>query len=169
MRNLPKQFDKSKGAQRAKLEQIEEPHAMDDDSFQQFNQEVDLIIAARDAWMHSLTSDQPFDTSNPCRVCGETGHAFEDCEPLKNVPFMQKCTINNQMNSAHDQRMTAKALANQSREKTNQLQDKAAATEAEEGEQETVFDDNATEVVDNAEPDFRQRGIQICGVQTHLK
>ena len=82
---------------------------------------------------------------------------------------MQKHTINNQMNSAQNQRMTAKALANQSWEKINQLEDEAAATEAEEGDQEMAFDNDATKVVDNAKPDFCQGGIQICGVRTHLK
>ena len=138
-----------------KTEQTKESHAIDDDSFGQFSQEVDLIIAARDAWIHSLTSSQPFDTSTPCRVCGETGHTFEDCEPLKNIPFMRKYIINNQMNLARNQRMIAEAMANQSREKINQLEDEVAEIEAEEGDQEIVFDDAVTEIVDNMKPDFR--------------
>ena len=138
-----------------KTEQMKELHSIDDDLFGQFSQEVDLMTAARDAWTHSLTSTQPFDTSTPCGVCGKTGHTFEDCEPLKNIPFMRRCIINNQMNSARNQRMIAEATANQSQEKINQLEDEAAEIEAEEGDQEIVFDDAVTEIADNTTPDFR--------------
>ena len=68
---------------------------------------------------------------------------------------MRKCIINNQMNLARNQRMIAEALANQSREKINQLKDEEAEIEAEEGDQEIVFDDAVTETVDNTKPDFR--------------
>ena len=133
---------------------MKETHSTDNEVFGQFSRDVDLIVSARDAWVHALASDQPFDTSKPCRVCGETGHTFDDCELLKNITFLCKHITNSQMNSARNQRMTAKAAANQSREKINRLEDEAAAMEADEGEQEMAFDDDNTEVVDNTHPDF---------------
>ena len=56
-------------------------------------------------------------------------------------------------------------MANESDQLTNQL--KMAADNVQEcAKEETAFDDDDTEVMENTKPDFQQRGIQICGVQT---
>ena len=84
------------------------------------------------------------------------------------MTFLWKHMINSQINSARNQKMTAEALVNQSHEKIDQLKDEVAEIDAEEGEQEMVFGhDEAADVADDANSDFRQGGVRIRGVRTH--
>ena len=59
-----------------KTETIKAIDTVNDETFKQFSGEVDLINTARDAWINSITSGKPFDITEPCLVCGETGHTF---------------------------------------------------------------------------------------------
>ena len=137
-----------------KTEQMKEIHSINNDIFDQFSKEVDLINATRKAWIHALTSGKPFDMTDPCRVCRKTGHTFKDCKPLKNVTFLQRHLTNSQMNAAQNQKMIGEAMANQSCKGINQLMNAAAAVDTEEEEQEMAFDDDTTEVTNNTDPDF---------------
>ena len=122
--------------------------------------------ATREAWIHALPLGKPFDMTDPCGVCGKTGHAFEDYKPLKNIPFLQRHLTNSQTNALQNQKMIGEAMANQSNERINQLMNATAAMDTEEEEQEMAFDDDATEVTNNTDQDCCQGGIQNCGVRT---
>ena len=61
--------------------------------------------------------------------------------------------MNSQMNAAQNQKTIGEAMANQSDERINQLMNAVPAMDTGEEEQETVFDDDATEVTDNTDQD----------------
>ena len=143
---------------------MKEIHSINDDVFDQFSEEVDLIDATREAWIHALTSGKPFDVTNHCGVCRKAGHAFEDCKLLKSITFLWRHLMNSQMNVARNQKMIREAMTNQSDKRINLLMNAAAAMDMEEEEQEMVFDDDATEVTNNTDQDFCQGGNQNCGV-----
>ena len=43
-----------------------------------------------DLHVNALRSNNAFDVSQPCAVCNETGHTFDECAVLKNIDFLHK-------------------------------------------------------------------------------
>ena len=110
-RNPSKQFDETKVNSKAKTETVKAIHTVNDETFEQFSREVDLINTARDAWIDSITSGKPFDITKPCLACGEMGHTFQDCPILENLAFLWRHFINSQMNAVQNQKMLHEAVA----------------------------------------------------------
>ena len=136
---------------------LEAAHTIEDETFEQFSREADLVNIARDAWINSITSGKPFNITKSCLACKEMGHTFQDCPILKNLAFLWRHFINGWMNVVQNQKMLHEAMADELDQRINQLKTEAADTQEQEEEQETVFKDE-TQAMDNIAKDFHQGG-----------
>jgi hypothetical protein len=103
------------------------------------------------AVINNINKDpRTFDTTKPCLVCGETGHTFENCSILNNIPFLQRHYISWKIYLAKEHKRQSEAMIEK---QINRLEYQYRDSNNEDlDEEEMVF----TDIEEDELEDFRQ-------------
>ena len=86
-----------------------------------------------------------FDISQPCKVCEQTGHTFDNCPILTNTPFLRRHYISMKLYLSQQKRREQEALNEPTKVGINKIE-----------EEEIEFTTDANERgVDEGEPNFQ--------------
>ena len=93
------------------------------------------------AVINNINKDpRTFDITKPCLVCEQTGHTFENCSVLNNIPFLQRHYISWKIYLAKEHKRQTEAMTNK---QINQLEYQYREYNNEDlDEEEMVFTDN---------------------------